>query len=260
MPKTSTTVNFSSSEITESESESISLELDDDYHISLYGESKSEFSKTEIVYLKVKPPYSENPYAILTSAGSCVKHSQNNLETITEDLTFENTSGVELSDTPIGTVSTTWVAGSSAAVLISGKTITTTDKKIGILRCEYEIQFDRLQLTVSQNMTDSSVIVMVGYDDSYASLTVDYIETTTTLSDIVLIIKDIVSDEIIKDANVVVSLNGIQTYSGVTNSNGKVTIPDLIVGSTYDLKVTATNYLDSDVDYLNNDSFTVPST
>ena len=254
----STSVNFSIS-TPDTDAISIEISLDGDYHITLYGEAKSEFVKTEMVYLKVSPPYLENVYEILTSTGNCIKQSQGNLEDVVELLAFENTSSKTLSDSPAGAVTTSWVAGAGAAVLVTDKVITTASAVIGILKCEYQKKFDRLQLTVTPAMEDDQVIVMVGSEENgYDSITVKYTGESTVLRDVTLVIKDIISDAIIPEAAVTVTLEDIQIYAVTTNEEGKVTLQDMIIGKTYDLLITAIDYLDSDADYLNNDSFTVP--
>jgi len=257
-PTASTTVNFSSEE--GDDYNSISIELDDDHHITLYQEAKTEFKKTELVYLKVVPSFTVKPYEILVSNGSCVKKSTNNPESITDLLAFENTKEAQLSDFPIGAVITNWVAGEGGAVLTDERKISTSSKAIGILKCVYEREFDRLELTTSLSMTDDQIVVMVGNeeDDEYASITVDYTGEGTVLRNITLEIKDIVTDELISNASVIVKKESVEVFSGTTGETGKVTISDMIVGASYDLEVTATDYIDSNNDYLNNDSFTVP--
>ena len=258
MANDSLVTNFSSDSVTYSPT-SISIELDGDYHITLYGEDKSEFAKTEIVYLKVSPPYSTNEYEILTSKGTCTISARNNRETVIDLLTFENETSASLSNLPFGPVTTEWIVGSGSSVLIDEAVITTSSKVIGILKCTYGKEFDRLKLTVPQNMEDDQVIVMVGSEiNGYDSITVDYSGSASTFRDVTLIIKDIVSGDIISGASIVVTLESIEIFNGTSNENGKVTIQDMIIGSTYDLSATATNYLNSDADYLNNDSFTVP--
>jgi len=252
----STTVNFSTEDM---DVNSTSIELDDDYHISLYGEEKSEFSKTELVYLKAYPPYSVNAYEILTSNGTCIKHSQNNLETVVELLVFEYEKSTSLANLPSGPVTTDWVAGTGSPISINENVISANEKVIGILKCTYKKKFDRLQLAVSPDMVDDQVIVMVGSEiNGYDSITVDYTGEGTNLRDVTLAIKDIVTDEIISGATITITLGSIQIFTGTSNEDGKVTVQDLIIGSTYDLLVTAIDYLDNNVDYLNNDSFTVP--
>ena len=246
----SKTINF---EISTSSS-SISIELDDDYHIILYGEERSEFDKTELAYLKVMPTYDVNPYDILASAGVCTKASQNNIADVTEELTFENEKEAELANTPFGAVTSEWIAGDDVSILMDGKKITTTSNTIGILQCEYQVEFDRLQLTVEQDMEDDSVIVMVGSGEDYASETVDYSGTAESVS-LEILVTDICTGDPIPDATVVI--DGLP--SGITNENGIFTVVTPVqTGDSFDIKTTATGYTDSDADFLNNDSFIVP--
>lgn len=252
----SQSINFSSGV----DDGSISIELDEDYHIKMYGEAKTEFDKSEIVYMKVTPTNSEVPYTILTSEGECTITSPDSVEEVTEQLIFEDEKIAELSNTPEGEVTTTWITGNEDTVLISEKEITTAENVVGILECTYSIKFDRLQLHVNSDIESDVILVVVENESAKTSQTVDFIGATSTLRDVTLVIKNIVSDEVIAGAEVTVSLEGNEIFSGFSNVNGKVTIQDMIEGATYDLDVKATNYLDSDSDYLNNDSFTVPST
>jgi len=53
-------------------------------------------------------------------------------------------------------------------------------------------------------------------------------------------------------------MNG--NYMGLTDSNGIISLGNLIPGATYTLNnLTKEGYQDSALDNLNNDSFTVPS-
>lgn len=251
----SKTIDFSSNALSNN---GISIVLDGDYHITLYGEEKTEFDKTELVYLKVSPPYTTNAYDIVTSYGSCIKFNQNNIEDVEDLLTFENESSAELSDIPIGDVTFEWVAGPEHEILRTDNLITISENIVGILKCTYQKEFDRLQLTVDQDMENDKVLVVVESDEK-SSVTVEYTGNVSVLRDITLVIKDVITDDVITGAQITVSLENVQVFYGVSNDEGMVTIKDMIVGATYDLLVTATNYLDSNEDYLNNDSFTVPA-
>jgi len=55
---------------------------------------------------------------------------------------------------------------------------------------------------------------------------------------------------------VAVTLNG--NYMGLTDSNGIISLGNLTPGVTYRLKLVKEGYQDSDLDNLNNDSFTIP--
>jgi len=252
------TTNFSS----ESTSSDLSaeLELDGEYHVSLYGIEKISFSINELVYLKVRPIYSVEPYTIQISSGSCKKVNQGNVEEIVEYLSFKNTTSASLSYMPIGCISTEWSAGSAGSVLISGNVITIPSSALAILKCTYEIEFDRLCLTAPSNLSDEEILVMVGSDlYGYADISVDYSGGIGIITDITLTIKDVMSDDIIPDATIELSKEGIVLFTGTSNAEGEITIQGICsTGETYDIKTTATSYFDSDVDYLNNDSFTVP--
>lgn len=56
---------------------------------------------------------------------------------------------------------------------------------------------------------------------------------------------------------VAVTMDG--DYMGLTNGDGIISLGDLVPGTTHTLKLTKTGYQDSDLDNLNNDSFTVPT-
>lgn len=258
MVDTSTTVSFADE--TTSNSISTELELDGDYHISLYGSEKSTFSKTELVYLKVKPIYSVEPYTIQTSAGACVKNSQGLIEEKIEFLAFANTNSASLSYEPIGSVTTEWTSGNGGSVLKNGRVMKTNSPALAILKCTYEIKYDRLKLTVPSSLEDTEVLVMVGSElYGYDTETVDYTGTAGTLVDVTLTIKDVMTDAVIPEATVEISKSGIVLFTGVSNASGELTVPGICAtGETYDIKTTASLYFDSDVDYLNNDSFTVP--
>jgi len=272
MANDSLTTNFSSDEISgTSTSGSTELELDDDYHLTLYLADKTEFYRTQEVYLKVKPQYSVESYEIIASDGSCTKFSQGNVETITENLSFPKTSSATLSYLPIGNVSYTWKAG-SGTVLIDGRTVSVNKPVVGILECVYDVNFDRLKLTVPATFTGYEVMVVVGSElYGYADLTVSYVNITGStssgsgdppeqdlgLADVIITIKDIYTNEIIPYADIRISKGGTSIYSGSGNILGRVVVSNLVIGEVYDIEVSKADYIDSGDDYLSNDTFTV---
>lgn len=79
--------------------------------------------------------------------------------------------------------------------------------------------------------------------------------------DIKFIVKDVANDRLIKDAEVTISQpnnNDFVDKNGTTDDKGEV-IFKLMQGETFNIKILATGYIDSDKDYLNNDVFTVPT-
>ena len=264
MKAASTTINYTS-DVTGilSAKRTPTLVLDQDYLILEYGENKQTFKPSENAYLKLYPAYSEFPYTIMTSEGVCTKKNTDSLFTYTDKIAFINKASATLSYKPHGSVTTEWIAGAGGTVLINEKILTTSEKVIGILKCTYSIKFDRLQLVAPVTFTDEKIIVVAHYDDETkvgsTSISVNYLDSTTISKvNVELTIKDISDDKIIPGASVTVSLSNVVLFTGISNEKGTVTIPLLTKGVTYDLKVTVTNFINSDLDYLNNDSFTVP--
>lgn len=56
-------------------------------------------------------------------------------------------------------------------------------------------------------------------------------------------------------AGAYVAVNGVN--KGQTDANGQIAVSGLVVGQTYTLEITKTGYIDSDLDEIANDSFTV---
>lgn len=78
--------------------------------------------------------------------------------------------------------------------------------------------------------------------------------------DVKFIVSDIANDRIVKDATVRIIQSGNSDFTPLedtTNENGEV-IFSLFPGQTYQIKTTADGFIDSDLDYISNDSFTVP--
>ena len=257
-----TVINFSSSTGNDNNANTLSIELDNDYHIALYGEAKTEFNKEDIVYLKVYPGRDISDYDILKSSGKCFLSAPHNSENVVDLLSFVNTKSASFSVTPAYLhVEYEWVSGGGGVgVLINEKGVTISKKTVGILSCEYVMYYDRLKLLRLPNSKDNDqIIVMIGNETrGYVSITVNYTEEESTSRDLTIVIRNVDSEAIIAGASVAITLEGISIFDGTTNEEGRVTVPSLVVGTTYDIKVTATDYFDTNVDVLNNDTFTVP--
>jgi len=86
------------------------------------------------------------------------------------------------------------------------------------------------------------------------------VDEVAPIVDVKLVIKDIANDSIISNANINITCEDIDDFlekKGISDENGECSFK-LQSGETYQLKVTANGYISSDIDYLNNDSFTVP--
>jgi hypothetical protein len=77
--------------------------------------------------------------------------------------------------------------------------------------------------------------------------------------DVLMVIKNIANEEIISGAIASIYQNDVLIDSQVTDLKGECVFLQLMTTETYDLKVTATGFIDSELDHLNNDSFTIPA-
>jgi hypothetical protein len=239
----------------------LNLSLDDPYHQSIYGEEKTVFQKNEAVYLKIYPAYAESNYSLVATGGSISKHNTALNETVTETLTFAKEKEATLSRDPVGSVSVSWVAGSGSLVF-DGRRAYSTTEILGVAQATYQAKYDRLKLVTSESMT-ADVVLVVAESETHGKASID-VEYEVPLIDpdlpvsVTLTIRDIVSDTPIPNAQVSVSGHGV-SFSGTADGGGQVTIPNLERGKTYDVVAQASGYFSSNVDYLNNDSFTVPT-
>ena len=92
---------------------------------------------------------------------------------------------------------------------------------------------------------------LVELNTSYAWPT-DGIEECSGTRDIVIVVKDYVSDADVSGAHV--WIDGVD--EGTADANGELAISDIAIGG-HSIKITATGYTDSDQDSLLNDYFVV---
>ena len=77
--------------------------------------------------------------------------------------------------------------------------------------------------------------------------------------DVLLVLKDIANEEVIVGAVASVYQDEILIDSQISDIKGECVFKGLMTTETYALKVTADGFIDSELDHLNNDSFTIPS-
>lgn len=256
-----------------------SLELDEEYNKSYYRkkESKVIFDYTESAFLKVLPSKSLNiKYEESTSNGVVVIQDANVSEDFEENLTFANTNTAELKYPPDGTVTFTWKGKTSTSLSNSGQTVTasvntvfseteeiTTSKPLGTAICKYKILYDRLKLSWNGAVPEDNtqVVVIVEYnntDKSSASCEIQF--TNFGFRDVELIIRNIATDKGVSDATVIVtnSIDEMDTQTVESVEGGRALFTNLKVGQEYKISVTHTDYIATELDYLNNNFFTVP--
>jgi len=258
MASTSTTVNFALTD----DADSGDISLDDAYNRSFYElgetETKTVFAPEEIAFLKIIPGAASLPYVLGSNLGTLSLANSDVLFDFEEEIHFIISSIETLSHLPDGDVTYSWIGNDGGTPLFSGSLITITSDVIGILMCSYKTYGDRLKLSNAVSDEDEyDVLCVASYgDDNNISTTVGFSndEVPTEVSLEVRVI-DMCTGDPIPGATVLVEgfSSGITDEDGLFNPGGKI-----LTGSSYDILVSAPDYVTSDIDFIKNDSFTVP--
>lgn len=257
MSVTDTTVSFAQF----SADFSARLSLDSDYNEAIYNEeNKSSFLPNETAYLKLLPGESTKAYYLGSSFGTLSIANKNVLYDYSEDINFILEKEATLSFVPNAGVSYSWIGNNGGTPLFVGKAVVIPSNIIGILRCSYQVMGDRLKLSNADvGLDEYNILCVVDYIGDYnISLSVSFEVGDDPGSEEIRLevaVVDMCTGDVIPNASVII--DGLD--SGVTNSDGIFyPMPTVNTGQTYDIKVTATGYQNSDADFLKNDSFTIP--
>lgn len=263
------TVNFSIEEDESTPSKSsytYRLEEDSDYFEIVNGVSRSKYFPTDTVYLKVFPSRSILDYNLFSSLGTLSVISVGVLFERTETVLFTQDITAKTSYSIQSILSTSWSGENGGSVSFNNTDLTISYPVTSILTITYLTKGDRLSLVNNDDYPDLDefdVLCVSQYNNGGdASERISFMKSVSDvdgiqLTNVVLTIKDVITDIIIPNALVTVTGNGIN-FSSVADANGRVLIPNLIRGYTYQIKTVSSGYFNSDEDYLNNDSFTVP--
>lgn len=254
MSETTLTVTFISvpeedAEVTEA-NVAIALSLDSDAN-----NNETSFESETPAYVKQFPP---GEFVMSVNIGSVEKKLTRVPYTITEEkVYFANVATKNLAYLPEGEVTYSWVGNDLGNPTFNGKVITIPESGVGVLTCTYITLYDQLMVLYS-GADDTSVLLVVINGDVSDSLLITYtgVEDVTERP-VVITIKDYCSGEVVVGADVEVTATGYATSNFTTDALGQASLGSLIVGNTYNLKITAIGYKDSDDDSLSNDNFTV---
>ncbi len=226
----------------------ISVELDD-----LANEGNSDFAPGDTAFLRVHR-WPQDIYAGFTNANSLSKVATGVVYQVTEEtIVWTNEQEKTLDFRPSGGVDYSWVgADPGINISFSGKKIIASNIiKAAVMLATYKTVGDRW--SVSANFEGRAVIVMIMGDvDSATQISFggDAIEPV----DYNLEVVDYCTGDILVGATV--WFDGVDI--GQTNNLGIIFLGLLQPGSQHTLKIIKAGYLDSDVDNIKNDSFTVP--
>lgn len=257
MSTSSLTVTFSAPDGAEDD---FALSLDEEKIREVYNEdNKTRFAPGEAAYLKLIHS-SGVEYEMFSSAGSINRAASRVPYAVSENIVFALSRFGTLRHFPRKDVAWQWIGKSAGTPLFNGRSIRIEEPSVAVLKCEYETDGDRLKLVITNSdmgghdVVEVAVIAVQGKNKVSATVTYDTGEGGEPVP-INLLVKDFCSD--VNVPEVEVFLDGVSV--GVTNGNGKIYLGMLAPGGIHQLKMTCAGYIDSDLDVLHNDSFTVPT-
>jgi hypothetical protein len=272
--KANTTIVFGETCVTPG-SEGFQLELD-----STKNGDLSQFAANTDVYIKVYPGNFLPEYG--QTSGNLRIDATGLYEDLTdEEIIFTKADTGSLQKWCASLTSYKWIGnvlhtpdGNPPSMTIVRNTITLSAKVTGILRVTYRAVYDRIVLNaaiktiVEAYKEDPSTIDPDLTEEMYGYIVIDYIDDTTTERDVYVTIKDACTRTNLVGAKVYISPGrpatasgiideGASIYKGVTDANGRIHLGKLKKGWTYAIKSVMDGYLDTDVDTIQNDFFTV---
>lgn len=168
-----------------------------------------------------------------------------------EEISFMMTSEATLQYLPDTAVSVKWIGTDGGTPSFAGRRVTIPEKAVGILECKYTTLWSSVKCVPIEAL---DTLVCVFQNGGKDCLTFE-VEEAAGPTSYELEVRDYCSNNI---------LGGVTVYfdgknMGQTDSNGVIYLGELLPGSSHSLKMTKTDYIDSDKDKLNNDLIEIPA-
>jgi hypothetical protein len=144
-----------------------------------------------------------------------------------------------------------WISAGAPVPAVRGSQASVGEEVFNVLYAEYETSYDLIEFT---GLVPCYALVKAESSQGAVYAEIDYTDTETDISErpVIITARDAATREIIDGADVYI--NG--ALKGTTDSSGMLNLGRLKKG-LYSLRVHKEGYLDTDSDYLKNDSFTV---
>jgi len=230
------------------DNQEISIELDEAANSGV-----SDFTPGDTAFLRVHR-FPSNAYQGFTNANSLSKVGTNVVyPVVSEEIIFTHSDQETLDYYPRSGVTIEWI-GKDPGVNITfdgKKVIPSSLIEAGVMKATYETLGDRWAITA--NFAGKALAVMV-MGDIHTSMSIVFGGDASEPVDYNLEVIDYCTGDLLAGATV--ELDGVNI--GPTNNLGIIYLGLLEPGSQHTLKIIKAGYLDSDVDNIKNDSFTVP--
>jgi hypothetical protein len=223
----------------------------------------TEFQSGTSAYVRQFP---SGNFDLFINVGTVRKKLENARYLIAEEVvTFTNSKRGVLDYDPVDTVLYRWVGNNPGIPRFSGRIVHLPTEAYAVLLCTYTTSYDQLEVFYSGNEETNILLAATRetVDDDgeteylTGSILISYKVDDLETRPVILTLSDYCSDDIISGATIILSGPGYTTTEFTTDALGQAHLGNLTVGVTYDIKITATGYRDSDLDSLSNDSFTV---
>jgi len=175
-----------------------------------------------------------------------------------EEISFMMTLKATLRYLPDTAVSVKWIGTNAGTPSFDGRSVTIPEKAVGILECKYTTLWSRVKCIPTKAV---STLVCAFQDGGKDCVTFGVTFGVTSGVEAAgpasyeLEVRDYCSGDTL--AGVTVYFDGVNV--GQTDSNGIIYLGNLLPGSSHSLRMTKTDYIDSDKDKLNNDLIEVPT-
>lgn len=212
------------------------------------GGNKSIYSAGEKSYVRIYPA-GLRP-VITISGGTWIYAAENMTESFTEHLPFAEQAASRLKFPAVKVLSVSKASG-GASPYVRGDEVGFAENIFDSIKIEYETSYDLIEVT---GLRTGWVILKADDGEGTDYIELDYTGEEIDMSEraVILTARDAASREVIPHAQVFI--NG--TFRGVTDGGGMLNLGRLKKG-TYGLLVRKDGYLDTDKDYLRNDSFRI---
>jgi len=168
-----------------------------------------------------------------------------------EEISFMMTLEATLQYLPDTAVSVKWIGTNAGTPSFDGRSVTIPAKAVGILECKYTTLWSSVKCIPTKAV---STLVCAFQDGGKDCVTFE-VEEAAGPGSYELEVRDYCSGDTL--AGVTVYFDGVNV--GQTDSNGVIYLGNLLPGSSHSLRMTKTDYIDSDKDKLNNDLIEVPT-
>lgn len=200
------------------------------------------------------------------SANASMTFVKSDIKEVTESITFTNGES-SLTYPYHSNLSVDWLGPDYSPSAFSGPSVVEGSKKIvqtdligdtehyfTAANVTYRTEYKRYKFLIPESYAVDTIKVWFELDKDIGMISISASVTAVLdlYKDITIIIRDYIDETLRENASVYID----DSYKGLTDSDGLLNVSDVRVGD-HTIKVLADGYVDSDLDDLDNDAFTV---